>query len=375
MSEPGCLDMQTEAAVIDVGSNSVRLVVYRIEGRAMTPLLNEKVMAGLGRRLTATGALAPEGAEAALRALRRYRTLLDAHGVRNIYAVATAAVREAKDGDAFVERVKREVGLSLRVLSGDDEARLAALGVSAGAPNASGVVGDLGGSSMELVAISPRGQVKRGETFALGPLALSQGEAFDYAQASALADERLSASRVLESADGDFYAVGGAWRALGRIDLKMRDHPLGVLHHYEMSLAEAIKLADVVRKQSRKSLERLEDAAAKRAESLPYAAVVLERVLARGKFNRVILSAFGLREGVLLDRMSKPALDMDPLIAAAEAVAGRWSRTREFGPALTVLGGHADAIVRVLALFHLVDQVAHQRRVHLPRGRMRVRLP
>jgi exopolyphosphatase/guanosine-5'-triphosphate,3'-diphosphate pyrophosphatase len=321
-----------DAAVIDVGSNSVRLVVYRIDGRAMTPTLNEKTMAGLGRDLARTGALSKEGVAAALQALKRFATLLEAQGVKSVFPVATAAVREAKDGKAFVERVKRETGLSLRILSGADEARLSALGVVAGAPDAAGIVGDLGGASLELIKVGAAG-ASAGETFQLGPLALAREE-FDYARVSAHVAEALSESRVLREHGGDFYAVGGAWRALGRIDIALRNHPLGVLHHHEMSRAEVLKVVDVVRKQSRRSLEKLEEAAAKRAETLPYAAVVLEQVMLAGKFERVVLSAFGLREGVLIERMRPEVLKTDPLIAAAEALAGRWSRARSFGPAL-----------------------------------------
>lgn len=322
-----------EAAVIDVGSNSVRLVVYRIDGCAMTPILNEKVMAGLGRDLARTGRLAEDGADTAVRALKRFAALIEALGVSSAFAVATAAVREASDGPAFAERVTAETGLSLRVLSGADEARLSALGVSAGAPEANGVVGDLGGASLELVEIGAKGPA-RGETFALGPLTLARESGFDYTAVSDAVIKGLARSETLQKRQRDFYAVGGAWRALGRIDMAMRDHPIGVLHHYEMSRGEVLKLVDVVRKQSKRSLEKLEEAAAKRAESLPYAAVVLERVMLAGQFERVVLSAFGLREGVLVERMSEAALSMHPLIAAAEALAGRWSRGRDFGRAL-----------------------------------------
>ncbi len=323
-----------DAAVIDVGSNSVRLVVYRIDGRAMTPTLNEKVMAGLGRDLQRNGTLSKDGAEAALRALRRYATLLDAQGVKSVFPVATAAVREAKDGAAFVERIKGEIGLDLRVLSGADEARLSALGVSGGAPDAKGVVGDLGGASLELIQISPDG-AGEGETFPLGPLALARADGeFDYARVSEQVTKALAKSSVLGKRGGDFYAVGGAWRAIGRIDIALRNHPLGVLHHHEMSRAEVLKVADVVRKQSKRSLERLEEAAAKRAETLPYAATVLERVMQAGQFDRVVLSAFGLREGVLIERMSPETLAEHPLIAAAEAIAGRTARARGFGKLL-----------------------------------------
>ncbi|MEQ1616728.1 MAG: Ppx/GppA family phosphatase [Terricaulis sp.] len=325
--EPVLSDGQ-EAAVIDVGSNSVRLVVYRIEGRAMTPIFNEKVMAGLGRDLSRTGQLSPSGVDAAIRALRRFATLLAARHIESVFAVGTAAVREATDGRAFAERAVAEAGLNLRILSGADEARLSALGVMAGAPDADGIVGDLGGASLELIEIGPMG-VGRGETFALGPLAFAAP--FDDERVSAIAAKLLSGSRVLNRRGGEFYAVGGAWRALGRIDIGQRRHPLGVLHHYEMPRVEALRLIDVVRKLTKKSLERLEETAAKRAETLPYAAVVLEQVLLAGQFERVVLSALGLREGVLIERMSADALSADPLIAAAEALAGRWSNARAFG--------------------------------------------
>jgi exopolyphosphatase/guanosine-5'-triphosphate,3'-diphosphate pyrophosphatase len=333
MSGRGFLKDSQEAAVIDVGSNSVRLVVYRIDGRAMTPILNEKVMAGLGRDLSRNGFLAEDGVDAALRALKRFATLVDALGVRDVFPVATAAVREARDGKAFAQRVKEETGFTLRILDGADEARLSALGVSAGAPEANGVVGDLGGASLELIAMDADGP-GRGETFALGPLALAREEDFDYQRVSKLVAEALASAKSLKRKGGDFYAVGGAWRALGRIDMAFRNHPLGVLHHYEMSRADVLKLVDVVRKQSKRSLERLEEAAAKRAESLPYAAAVLERVMLAGQFDRVILSALGLREGVLVERMSEEALAVHPLIAAAEALAGRGARTNPFGKAL-----------------------------------------
>ncbi|HRP09820.1 MAG TPA: Ppx/GppA family phosphatase [Terricaulis sp.] len=333
MSGRGHLKDGQEAAVIDVGSNSVRLVIYRIDGRAMTPILNEKVMAGLGRDLPKNGFLLEDGVDAALRALRRFSTMVDALGVKDVFPVATAAVREARDGRAFAERVRAETGFKLRILDGAEEARLSALGVSAGAPEANGVVGDLGGASLELIPMN-EGRPGAGETFALGPLALARDEGFEYQRVSKQAADILAGAKAIKRKGGDFYAVGGAWRAIARIDMSFRNHPLGVLHHYEMSRADVLKLADVVRKQSKRSLERLEEAAAKRAESLPYAAAVLERVMLAGQFDRVILSAFGLREGVLVERMSEAALSAHPLIAAAEALAGRWERARAFGPAL-----------------------------------------
>ncbi|HVZ99755.1 MAG TPA: Ppx/GppA phosphatase family protein [Caulobacterales bacterium] len=311
----------------------MRLVVYRIDGRAMTPILNEKVMAGLGRDLNRTGALSKDGMDIALRALRRFSALIHGLDVEDVFAVGTAAVRVAKDGREFAARIAHETGIDLRILDGAEEARLSALGASNGAPGAPGVVGDMGGASLELIEIGPDGP-GRGETFPLGPLTLARDDAFDAERVSAEVARVLADAETLKTKGGDFYAVGGAWRALGRIDIALRNHPIGVLDHHEMYRAEVLKLADVVRKQSRKSLEKLEEAAAKRADTLPYASVVLERVMIAGGFDRVILSAFGLREGVLLERMSAKALGVHPLIAAAEALAGRAPRSRAFGRAL-----------------------------------------
>lgn len=326
-----------EAAVIDVGSNSVRLVVYRLIGRAMTPILNEKVMAGLGRSVGQQRRLSPEGVAQAISALRRFAALLDGLGITDIHAVATAAVREAEDGAAFLERVARETGIKLRRIDGGEEARLAALGVLAGAPDAHGVIGDLGGSSLELAPIHPAGPGP-GETFPLGPFALMRGE-FDADAVAARTDALLAKSAVLRGfapgKSGVFYAVGGAWRALGRIDMTLRKHPLGVLHHHEMSRADVLRVTEFVRRQSRKSLERFEEAAAKRAETLPYAAVVLERLLRQGGFDTVVLSAYGLREGLLWERMSAHDLATHPLVAAAEAFGSLTRRARLFGIALS----------------------------------------
>ena len=142
-----------DIAVIDVGSNSVRLVLYRVEGRAIWTAYNEKVLAGLGRGTARTGRLSPEGVTQAIAALKRFRAVLDGARPDEVFTAATAAVREAVDGPAFVERVLRETGLEIRVLSGEDEAHFAALGVAAGAVDAHGVVGDLGGSSLELTRL------------------------------------------------------------------------------------------------------------------------------------------------------------------------------------------------------------------------------
>jgi exopolyphosphatase/guanosine-5'-triphosphate,3'-diphosphate pyrophosphatase len=310
-----------EAAVIDVGSNSVRLVVYRVSGRAIVPILNEKSTAGLGRGVRQSGRLGRENVDLAVAALRRFRLMIDAMGVPEVHAVATAAVREAEDGSAFIERVRRDANIPLQRISGAEEARLSALGVLAGAPDARGVVGDLGGSSLELIRVTPEGP-KMGETHPLGPLSLMNGPDFDPRRVSAQIGEALRHSQALPARGQAFYAVGGAWRALARAHMVQRDYPLRVLQHYEIARADAQAFAAFMASQSRKSLERMEDATAKRAESLPYAASVLAGVLGAGDFRTVIMSSYGLREGLLYELMHPGVRLLDPLVEGAAALIG-----------------------------------------------------
>ena len=202
-----------DAAVIDIGSNSVRLVVYRLEGRAIWTVFNEKVLAGLGRDLARTDTLSPEGVETALAAVRRFRAVLESVKPGAVFVAATAAVRDAIDGPAFVKRVHDETGYRIRVLSGMEEANYAALGVLAGAPLAQGVVGDLGGSSLELTTVG-QGRVGEGITLPLGPLALAASGPFDPIKVRT-ADERcLDQANAGRFKTATIHAVGGAWRNL-----------------------------------------------------------------------------------------------------------------------------------------------------------------
>ncbi|MBU1539361.1 MAG: Ppx/GppA family phosphatase, partial [Alphaproteobacteria bacterium] len=143
-----------DVAAIDIGSNSVRLVLYRLEGRAIWTVFNEKVLAGLGRDMPVTGRLSVEGAAQAITALKRFSAVIEGVQPALAFIAATAAVREAEDGPDFCDKVAAETGLRIRVLSGEEEARYAALGVLAGIPQADGVAGDLGGSSLELVRLA-----------------------------------------------------------------------------------------------------------------------------------------------------------------------------------------------------------------------------
>ena len=315
--KPGSRDL----AVIDVGSNSVRLVLYRVEGRAIWTVFNEKVLAGLGRDLNETGRLSPTGVQVALSALRRFRAVLDGVKPDEIYTAATAAVRDARDGPAFVERVARETGLKLRVLTGEEEARFSALGVSAGQPLAEGVVGDLGGSSLELVRLA-KGKPKAGLTLPLGPFALGAPGVFDPDGVRAAVARQLA--KVDKSyAGANFYAVGGAWRNIALLHMSLTGYPLHIVHQYEIAARDAQEVARLVARQSKGSLERVEGVSRKRAETLPYAALVLEGLIERLGLARVVISAYGLREGLILEAMPAETRALDPLVEGCAALGAR----------------------------------------------------
>jgi exopolyphosphatase / guanosine-5'-triphosphate,3'-diphosphate pyrophosphatase len=331
MSHPGAKAEPRDAAVIDIGSNSVRLVLYRVEGRAIWTTYNEKVLAGLGRELPRTGRLSPEGVTESLAALRRFRAVIDARDPAQVFAVATAAAREAEDGPDFIRAIKDETGFSVRVLSGEEEAKFSASGVLAGIPGASGVAGDLGGFSLELIGVD-EGELGRGVTLPLGPFALRTSREFDYETVRAEAARRLAGQAKRFRAD-NFYAVGGAWRNLALIHMRMSNYPLQVVHQYELSARDAEETARFVARQSRGSLERIPGISKKRLESLPYSAAVLAALVPALELKRVVICAWGVREGVLYQAMEPEVRALDPLVEGCAALAAR-EGNEALGPGL-----------------------------------------
>ncbi|MEE2524793.1 Ppx/GppA family phosphatase [Hyphobacterium sp. HN65] len=326
--------IERDIAVIDVGSNSIRLVHFRLEGRALWPVFNEKTSAELGKGVGETGKLNPEGVESALRTLRRFTILLDAKGVSERIVFATAAVRDAEDGPVFVRRAKEEAGVKIKVLTGKQEALMSALGVVAGIPNATGAAADLGGSSLEIIPVSLAAPGK-GITLRLGPLAAPDGLMSSRKAAKAWIDERLKeAGPVFKECGDTLYAVGGAWRALAQLAIAEADYPLQVIHQFQLSRGAAKQIADFAARLSPASLAGTPGVSLRRAEMLPYAGLLLKRLMKKGKFNRVVFSAFGLREGAVFDRLPEIIQAVDPLLAGAEAVARPAAPSPSFGRAI-----------------------------------------
>ncbi len=333
MSDPDAKPSRHRAAVIDVGSNSVRLVLYHIEGRAIWTVFNEKVLAGLGRDLTRSGTLSPAGVETALTALRRFAALLSASRPDSLIAVATAAVRDADDGFSFRQRVRRETELELRILSGPEEARFAALGVLSGAPDSEGIVADLGGASLELTRLAS-GAPGEGVSLPLGPFSMASGARGDVAGHRRTIDAHLAPLAAAYRAHS-LNLVGGAWRNLALLHMKMTAYPLGVVHQYRMSRRDSLDVARFIARQSRTSLERIEGVSKRRVETLPHAALLLESLVEILDLGEVVISAYGVREGLLYETMDAATRSRDPLVEGCAALTARMDFSDELGKALT----------------------------------------
>jgi exopolyphosphatase/guanosine-5'-triphosphate,3'-diphosphate pyrophosphatase len=366
--------------IIDVGSNSIRLVVYERASRAPLPVFNEKVLCGLARGLDATGRLNPAGVEMALANIDRFTTLAHNMKVTSLDLLATAAVRDASDGPQFMQALESRPGIKAHIVSGQDEARFSGYGVLCGMPDATGVMGDLGGGSLELVAIG-RGGIGNSTTLPIGPLRLMSSGKSDPKRIVIDAVENVRWLR--EETGKTFYAVGGAWRSFARLHMEQAGYPLHIIHHYDIPADEARAVARLIAVQSAKSLEKMPGVSRRRVDTLPLACLALDRLLAALKPRNVIFSAFGLREGFYYSRLSDNERARHPLIAFAEEQGADWRRfdlsPQEIFDWLTpVFAGESDAerILRIAAC-HLSDiswndhpdyraEQAYIRVLHLP---------
>ncbi len=315
----------SRVGVIDLGSNSIRLVVYDRLCRAPVPVFNEKVLCGLGRDLARTGRLHPEGVALALTNLERFTRLLEGMHDDRVDVLATAAVRDASDGEAFVAEVERRCRLTVAVISGNEEARLSAMGVLSGSPGADGVMGDLGGGSLEMVGLD-QSVITEQVTLPLGPFRLMDVKDGRPKIREVILDELGKQTWLTRYQGRTFYPVGGNWRALAKILMAKRKHPVHIIHQYTVPGPDVAQLAGLLGRQGKNSLERIPGVSKRRLETLPYAAMVLEEVLAILKPKNVVFSAFGLREGHLFDILSPEERMADPLIEACLDIARRLDR-------------------------------------------------
>jgi exopolyphosphatase/guanosine-5'-triphosphate,3'-diphosphate pyrophosphatase len=332
----GRLDYGPPIAVIDIGSNSVRLVIYEGLTRSPTPIFNEKILAGLGREVQSTGLLAVDAIEKALNALMRFRALCDTLHVRRLWAIATAACRDARNGRAFIAKAERICRTRITVLSGKREAHLTALGIVSGIHQPDGIVGDLGGGSLELVDVDGL-RVRSGLTLPLGGLALQDLAGKSIKKAEHVVEEALDGLDLLKRGEGrTFYAVGGTWRALARLHMWQTGYPFHVMHNYRISAREALEFSRLVHRVDTETLSQIEVVNAARRPLLSYAALVMEHLMRAIEPKQVIISVLGVREGLLYSLLGAAERRRDPLIAAASDLNILRSRSPRHGEELVI---------------------------------------
>ncbi|NPD65947.1 Ppx/GppA family phosphatase [Lichenicola cladoniae] len=323
------------AAVVDLGSNSVRLVVF--EGKARNPvtIFNEKAVVRLGRGLEQTGKLNPDGLSQAFVLMRRFYAVAQSMGADPFEVLATAAVRDASNGPEFVEELRRIMpGVPIRILSGEEEADYSATGVLCGLPDADGVVADIGGGSLELIRLAD-GRKHHARTLKLGVIRLSDRAGGDLEKARSLVEQDLTEVSWLKEGNGrTLYLVGGAFRALARLQIARTFYPLNIVHQYELRADEAREMTGWIIGASKRALERLPGAPRKRLEDLPYAAIVLRRLLRKAAPERVVFCVDGLREGWFMRHVAPEVMSQDPLEAASRDMATRLGRNADLPPAL-----------------------------------------
>lgn len=321
--------------VVDLGSNSVRLVVFEGVGRTPVAIFNEKAVLRLGRGLQATGLLNADGMEQALTVMARYAAVARAMGAYPFDVLATAAVRDASNGAAFVAALEARLdGVAIHILSGEEEAELSAEGLLCGIPEADGVLADIGGGSLEVVRLR-HGEPWAARTLRLGIIRLAERAGGDVARAREIVEGDLATVPWLGEASGrDLYLVGGAWRGLARVHIASTGYPLNIVHHYSIEHPAAHELASHVAGLSRRALEKLPGVPRRRADDLPFAAVVLRRLLRATGARRVVFSANGLREGWYARRIGAELRGQDGLLAAARDDAMQLGRDPSLPPAL-----------------------------------------
>ena len=313
----GTIEGAKAVGVLDIGSNSVRLVVYENHVRALTPVFNEKAACSLGRGVATTGNIDPKNAEMALSAIKRFALVVRLLNVENMHILATSAVREANNGADFMEVVAHYMGVRGHVLSGEEEAHFAALGVLSGMPEFSGMVGDLGGGSLELSQLNS-GLDTLGETLELGVIRLQDDSGLTVEKAASIAAKRLKKSKVLrESSTDTFCAIGGTWRAIAKLMQMQSNYPMHIIQDYRVDARDVEKLcARLMKNQADEPF--LDQINRTRAGLLPYGAAVMSQIIRLGKFDNILFSSFGVREGYLYARLSKKQAAADPLLQAAE---------------------------------------------------------
>lgn len=356
----------SRVGVVDVGSNSIRLVVFDGAARSPAYFYNEKVMAGLGANMAQTGRLNPEGVERGFAAMRRFAALAKGMDIGPLTCVATAAVREAADGPAFQARVERETGIKMWVIDGEEEARLSAQGVLLGWPNAKGLVCDIGGNSMELAELD-NGRIGKRVTSPLGPFRLQQVPGGKDGLRKHIRTVMNGLADVMGTGHERIYLVGGSWRAIARLDMERTAYPMTVLHEYRMTPKAVAETVAWIGASDMGDLRAKVDISASRIELVPLASLVLSQLTETFAPAELAVSSYGIREGLLYEQMSDSLRRRDPLIEAARFTERQMARMPGSGkklhqflrPLFPGVAPERDRLIHAACLLHDTSWRAH----------------
>ena len=316
----GRLRERQPISVIDIGSNSVRQVIYEGLSRSPSVLFNEKVLCGLGKGVADTGQLDDEAVQRAELAIARFYQLSVQAEVGQLHVLATAAVREAGNGGEFISRVEQICKTRVEVLSGALEAKYAGLGITSGFFSPDGIAGDLGGGSMELVAVN--GDSHEGITTPLGGLRLQAASKGDIAIAGKITRKALNkVSLHWPGKAKKFYAIGGTWRSLARLHMYDIGYPLHVVHDYTVKAKDYIGFCKKVASGDLEKFAGIDEISKNRQALLPFGAVVMAETLAHLGAKEVSMSATGLREGFLYSLLDDEVKKQDALLEATGELA------------------------------------------------------
>lgn len=326
--------VQSHCGVIDIGSNSIRLVVYDDFSRAPFPRFNEKSFCTLGASIDAAGNLSSDAIRRTVHALRRFHAIATAMGVTRLDVIATEATRRAANGHALVEAIREATGLETRILSGQEEATYAAHGVISGFFQPKGLVGDLGGGSLEVAEVIGDRVGDRMTSMPIGTLPVKAMLEDGIDAAKERLDAILAQSLPPLLTDPVFYAIGGGWRALARVHIATANLSVRSVHGLSLPTDAARRLAKRIALTPATSVAQLPDAPDRRVSTLPAAALVMWRVLKALQPDRVEFSAIGLREGWLYAQLDPQERYRDPLLEGAMSIGLPQARVPDFPRAL-----------------------------------------
>ena len=300
--------------IIDVGSNTARLVVFDTSPSfVVRPIFEFKEVPRLGSHTREDGSLDDEAIERGVQTLTRFARTLKGLGVSRTLAVTTSAVRDAPNGSDFLRRVEKGWGILLRVLSGAEEARYGYLGVASAWELHNDLVVDLGGGSLQVVE-TRQGQFANSVSLPLGVLRLTQRHVEHdpprERELEAMREEaRASLRSAVEAFGGSGYrlfAMGGTVRAIARAAIELRDYPVPRVHGYSIRGRDLEGLWDLVADLPAVKRRAVPGIGSERADVIDAGLVVVSELLKSAKANEVVVSGTGIREGIALEAIGAP---------------------------------------------------------------------